>query len=75
MESWKRISNYFMDKTTVIIADLPGMGMADHLPAGYDLDFLVDSIHRILEEASIDKVYRISCTVLCLDNSLTFALL
>ena len=62
MDSWKLIANYFMKKTTVIVADLPGMGLADHLPYEYDLDFLVDSIYLILEDASINKVYMISAS-------------
>lgn len=62
MESWKYISNYFIEKTTVVVADLPGMGLADHLPEDYDLDFLVDSVYAILEKASIKKVYMVSAS-------------
>ena len=62
MDSWKMFSSYFMKKTTVIVADLPGVGSADFLPEEYDLDFLADCIYRILEETSIRNVYMISAS-------------
>lgn len=62
MDSWKLLSDYFIPKTTVILADLPGMGMADYLPDDYNIDFLVDCLYQIFEEAGLKKVYMISAS-------------
>lgn len=62
MDSWRLISNHFISKTTVVVADLPGMGLADYLPEDYDVDFLVEAVYKILEEVSLENVYMISAS-------------
>ena len=62
MNSWKPISTYFTQKTTTILVDLPGTGSADSLPSDYGFAFLSETIHHLINEIKIDKVYIISAS-------------
>jgi pimeloyl-ACP methyl ester carboxylesterase len=56
MDSWDKFVTYFKDKTTLILADLPGVGKADYLPQDFDLDFLAICVRHIVKHVSIPKV-------------------
>lgn len=62
MDSWDKFVNFFHDKTTLILVDLPGVGKADILPAKYDLVFLADCIDQVLKLVSIPKVNVLSAS-------------
>jgi pimeloyl-ACP methyl ester carboxylesterase len=56
MDSWGKFVDYFNDKTTLILVDLPGVGKSDFLPSEYGLDFLADCIENVLVHVSIPKI-------------------
>jgi pimeloyl-ACP methyl ester carboxylesterase len=62
MDSWKRFVPVFNPARTVVLADLPGMGKADHLPETYGLDFYANCTNHLLEEIDIPKVNIISAS-------------
>jgi len=55
MDSWKKFIKYFSAERTVILIDLPGAGRSDFLPPGKGLDFLANSIYKVLCKQSISK--------------------
>lgn len=63
MKSWKSLGQYFLSRgVPIILADLPGTGDADPLPAEYGLNFLSDAILIVLDDLMIDKVSIISAS-------------
>jgi pimeloyl-ACP methyl ester carboxylesterase len=56
MDSWGKFVDYFHDKTTLILVDLPGVGKSDILPSNYGLDFLAECVENVLIHVSIPKV-------------------
>lgn len=57
MRSWRPFAERFEPTTTVLLADLPGMGRSDLLPREYGLDFLARAAHDVLRAAGIDRAY------------------
>jgi pimeloyl-ACP methyl ester carboxylesterase len=62
MESWRKFARHFETKTTVLLADLPGMGGSDLLPRTHGLDFLAKAARRILDAAQIENAYVVSAS-------------
>ncbi len=63
MKSWKNVSDYFFSRgMPVILADLPGTGSADALPADYGLDFLSDAIRVVVDAIGVEKVSIVSAS-------------
>lgn len=56
MDSWGKFVEYFHDKTTLILVDLPGVGKSDILPPDFGLDFLTECVENVLIHVSIPKV-------------------
>jgi pimeloyl-ACP methyl ester carboxylesterase len=56
MDSWKRFTPALHPSRTVVLADLPGMGKADHLPESFGLDFYSDCVIALLDEIEIPQV-------------------
>lgn len=55
MESWARFARSFAPHTTVVLADPPGIGRSDLLPAGYGIDFLAACLEQVLDEHGIER--------------------
>ena len=62
MDSWKRFVNAFSNETTVILADLPGIGKYDIISDSVPLDFFSEAIYKIIEDIGIGKVYLVSAS-------------
>lgn len=62
MDSWRRFVPVFNPASPVILADLPGMGKADHLPESYGLDFYADCTNHLLQEIDIPQVNIVSAS-------------
>jgi pimeloyl-ACP methyl ester carboxylesterase len=56
MDSWGKFVDYFNDKTTLILVDLPGVGKSDFLPSDYGLEFLAECIENLLVHVSVPKI-------------------
>lgn len=55
MESWARFERAFAPHTTVALADPPGIGRSDLLPAEYGIDFLAGCLEQTLDELGIER--------------------
>ena len=62
MASWRKFADHFEPLTTVVLADLPGMGEADVLPRTHGLDFLADSAHAVLQVAGVEQAFVVSAS-------------
>jgi pimeloyl-ACP methyl ester carboxylesterase len=62
MDSWDKFVDYFRDKTTLILVDLPGVGKADILPSDFGLDFLAECVDHVLSHVDIQKVNVLSAS-------------
>jgi pimeloyl-ACP methyl ester carboxylesterase len=62
MASWRKFADHFEPLTTVLLADLPGMGQADVLPRGHGLDFLAGAADAVLEAAGIERAFVVSAS-------------
>jgi len=60
MKSWHPISQYLSEWTTTIVLDLPGWGLADHLPANIDFGIYAEAINNVLKEEGVEDVNVIS---------------
>jgi pimeloyl-ACP methyl ester carboxylesterase len=56
MESWRRFASVFARFTTVILVDPPGLGRSDGLPPEFGVDFLAESMRRLLDAHAIDRI-------------------
>ncbi len=50
MYAWRRLEKPWTEVATVITADLPGSGMADHLPGRHGFAFLAEALVHLLEQ-------------------------
>ena len=55
MESWQRFVDVFAPRSEVVLIDLPGSGSADPLPPRFDLDFLAEAVHGVLNQLCLDR--------------------
>lgn len=62
MDSWIKFVEFFKDKTTLILVDLPGGGNSDVLPEEYGFDFMVESVDKVLNHYTIPKVNLLSAS-------------
>jgi pimeloyl-ACP methyl ester carboxylesterase len=62
MRSWRPFAERFEHTTTVLLADLPGMGRSDLLPRQYGLGFVARAARDVLEAAEIDRAYVVSAS-------------
>lgn len=60
MNSWHFMRKYFENFTTTVVLDLPGWGMADHLPKEIDFDLYSEAINKVLEQEEVKQVNIIS---------------
>ncbi len=63
MKSWKNHADYFYSRgVPVILADLPGTGDSDPLPAEYGLNFLAEALRIVIDDIGIHKVFIIAAS-------------
>ncbi len=63
MKSWKNHADYFYARRVpVILADLPGTGDSDPLPAEYGLDFLAQAVRLVIDDLGIHKVFIVAAS-------------
>lgn len=62
MESWRRFADHFRKQRPVILADLPGSGSADVLPASEDLELLADCVREVLDHYRVPRATLISAS-------------
>lgn len=62
MDSWDKFISHFQGKTTLILADLPGVGKADLLTAEFGLDFLTECVKNIIDHTSVQKINILSAS-------------
>ncbi|MDE0040999.1 MAG: alpha/beta hydrolase [Candidatus Poribacteria bacterium] len=53
LDSWEKHANHLNQFAPVIVADLPGSGYADALPADYSFDFCAEALLKLLDTEHI----------------------
>ena len=56
MDSMRRFAEFFLQRTSVILVDLPGSGESDLLPPEYGAAFLADCLQAVLDRENVDRV-------------------
>lgn len=62
MASWRKFARHFAERTSVLLADLPGCGQADLLPRELGLDFLAEAARSVMDAAGLDRAYIVSAS-------------
>ena len=56
IETWKKHAEWLNQFAPVIVFDAPGVGLSDLLPAHYGLDFLANSLLKVLEIEGVSQI-------------------
>ena len=56
IDTWKKHAKWLNQFAPVIVFDAPGVGLSDPLPAHYGLDFLANSLLKVLEMEGVSLV-------------------